>query len=89
MDWRHMTFPSTKLCFCITHSLLKLIAMLEWLSLLSWHNWSIVKEVQDKTGLLRQDDLLLCTLNDRRSMQVVGFLEFLACDVRKLRFGDQ
>jgi len=39
--------------------------------------------------LLGQQDLLLCALDDRRSVEVVGFLELLARQVRELGFGDE
>lgn len=50
----------------------------EGLSDVSWHNGSVVEEVQQSATVPGQDDLLLCSLNGGGKVMVIRFLELLA-----------
>lgn len=43
----------------------------------SWHDRSVVDEVQEPASMFGQDDLLLCALNSGCEVLVVCFLELL------------
>lgn len=43
-----------------------------------WHNRSVVNQIQEATGMLGQDDLLLCPLDGSCKMMVVRLLELLS-----------
>jgi hypothetical protein len=58
-------------------------------ALLAGDDGSVVEEVEEFTGVLGEQDLLLGALNHGRGVEVVGFLEFLAGYVGELGFGDE
>ena len=84
-----MSFPGAKLSFSIGHGELELITMFKRQPFLPGHNGGIIKHFENVTGLLRENDLLLCTFDDRGGVYIVGFLKLLPCDIRELRFRHQ
>jgi hypothetical protein len=60
----------------------------DW-ALFAGHDGRVVEQVDELAGLGREQDLLLGALDDGCGVDVVGFLELLACDIGELGFGDE
>lgn len=89
MNWVNIALPGTEIRLSIRHCLLQLIAVGEGLSLFSRYDRCVVEQVDDMTSLLGQNDLLLRPLDNGCGVDIVCFLELLACDICELCFGYQ
>jgi hypothetical protein len=79
VDWLQVWRPCLQLLLGIVEDLAGFADVRERLAYIAWNNWSVIKVVQEASPVLGEDDLLLGTLDGCGEMEVVGFLELLAC----------
>ena len=70
--------PFAKIFLCIVQDLASLCTMLKSRASITWHDGSVIKQVQESTTMASEHDLLLGTLDGGGEVEIVGILELLA-----------
>lgn len=78
-----------KIIFSISENLTSCLNLAESRVHVTGDDWSVVDQVQQPAGMLRQDDLLLSTLNRGRKVVVVGLLKLLTSLTRSATCFDE
>ena len=77
LDWVEVGLPGLQLAFGIVQNVASFRSMCKWLSNVTWHHGSIVKQVKKSAAVLGEDDLLLSPFDGGSKMEVISFLELL------------
>ena len=70
--------PVLEIVFGVVEDLARLVRAVVGGTHIAWHDWGVVKEVQDTAAVAREDDLLLGTLDRCCELRGVCFLQLLA-----------
>lgn len=71
--------PGLELAFGLVQNVSSFACVGKRLSNITGYDWSIVKEVQKSATISGKDDLFLGSFDGGCEVQIVGFLELLAC----------
>jgi hypothetical protein len=77
MDRLNIQLVSPKIILSVGQDLTRCLYLGEGRMNVTRYDWGVIDQVQEATGVLREDDLLLSALDGGCEVEVVGFLELL------------